>query len=127
MRRAALLALLAGLAVAAAGCMGGGHHGDDANRPVEPGARKIPVGATSFEFDPDEITIDAGEDVTIVLTSDDVSHDFVIDGQGGHIVGTDGSGTARGGLRIDKRGSYEFYCSLPGHRDGGMEGTVVVE
>jgi plastocyanin len=85
------------------------------------------VAATSFEFDPDEITVDAGEDVAIVLTSDDISHDFVIDGQGGHIVGTDGSGTERGGLTIDKRGEYTFYCSLPGHRDGGMEGTVVAK
>lgn len=127
MRRLALLVPITALALGAAGCMGGGHHGDDANQPVEPGARKIPVSATSFEFDPDEITVEAGEDVAIVLSSDDVSHDFVVDGQGGHIVGTDGAGTARGGLTIDKRGKYTFYCSLPGHRDGGMEGTIVVE
>jgi plastocyanin len=126
MRRIALPISAVALALLAAGCMNGGHH-DDANQPVEPGARKIPVAATSFEFDPDEITVDAGEDVTIVLTSDDISHDFVVDGQGGHIVGTDGSGTERGGLNIDKPGKYDFYCSLPGHRDGGMEGTVVVK
>ena len=125
MRRFALLVPIAALALGAAGCMDG-HH-DEANQPVEDGARRIPVAATSFEFDPDEITLDAGEDVAIVLTSDDISHDFVIDGQGGHIVGTDGSGTERGGLTIDKPGEYAFYCSLPGHRDGGMEGTVVVE
>jgi plastocyanin len=124
MRRFVLPVTVAALALVAAACSG---HSEHANKPVEPGARKVPIEATSFEFAPDEITADAGEDLAIVLNSDDISHDFVIDGQGGHIVGTDGSGTARGGLTIDKPGSYTFYCSLPGHRDGGMEGTIVVK
>ena len=24
-------------------------------------------------------------------------------------------------------GAYEFYCAIPGHREGGMEGTLTVE
>ena len=24
-------------------------------------------------------------------------------------------------------GEYEFYCSVPGHREGGMVGTLIVE
>ena len=40
------------------------------------GARTIAVSATSFEFEPAEITVTAGEDVAIALTSDDVLHDL---------------------------------------------------
>jgi plastocyanin len=58
----------------------GGHgemdHG--ANTPVAPGARPIDVTGSSYEFEPGEITIQAGEDVAIVLTATDIQHDFTI-------------------------------------------------
>ena len=44
--------------------MGGGmDHGESS--PVADGARRIDVAATSFEFDPKEITITAGEDIAM--------------------------------------------------------------
>lgn len=111
------------------GMDGGSGHGDidhDESSPVEDGARRIEVAATSFEFDPSEITIDAGEDVAIVLTSDDLLHDFAVEGLDVHVAATKGE-TNEGGLRADEPGEYAFYCTVEGHREGGMEGVLVVE
>jgi plastocyanin len=103
----------------------GGGNGEGANSPLTPDAREIRVSSDTFSFSPEKITLDAGEAVTIVLTSDDIFHDFVVEGQG-HIVGAKGGQTAKGGLRIDEPGTYTFWCSVPGHRSAGMEGTIVV-
>jgi len=102
-----------------------GHDGE-ANTPMVDGAREIEVTGTSFAFDPEEITVAAGEDVTIVLTADDILHDFTVEDAEGHVA-ADAGETASGGLRIDEPGTYTFYCSVEGHREAGMEGTLVVE
>lgn len=105
-----------------------GHDMDahDESTPVADGARRIDVAATSFEFDPGEITVTAGEDVAIVLISDDLLHDFTIDGIDVHVAADRGE-TAEGGLRVDEPGEYTYYCTIAGHREAGMEGTLVVE
>lgn len=102
-------------------------HGDhNESTPVADGARRIEVAATSFEFHPDEITVTAGEDIAIVLTSDDLLHDFTIDDIEVHVAADRGE-TAEGGLRVDEPGEYTYYCTIAGHREAGMEGTLVVE
>ncbi len=113
------------------GTMGGGmgHDGamgHDETSPVADGARRIEVTARSFQFDPEEITVTAGEDVAIVLTSEDLLHDFTIDEIDAHVA-ADADETSEGGLRADEPGRYTFYCTVAGHRDAGMEGTLIVE
>lgn len=113
------------------GSMGGGmgHDGTmghDEASPIAEDARRIEVTARSFEFDPDELTVTAGEDVAIVLTSEDVLHDFTIDELDAHVA-ADAHETDEGGLRADEPGRYTFYCTVAGHRDAGMEGTLIVE
>lgn len=100
--------------------------GHDETTPVVEGARRIEVTARSFEFDPDELTVTAGEDVAIVLSSEDILHDFTVDDLDAHVA-ADGDETAEGGLRADDPGRYTYYCTVPGHREAGMEGTLIVE
>jgi plastocyanin len=89
------------------------------------GAREVKVEASNFEFDPDKITIDAQEEIALDLKSNDNPHDFAVEGLG--LIADVGAGDdSVQRLRIDQPGSYTFFCTLPGHRDGGMEGTLVV-
>ena len=113
------------------GTMGGGmgHDGamgHDETSPVADGARRIQVAARSFEFDPEEITVSVGEDIAIVLTSEDLLHDFTIDELDAHVA-ADADETNEGGLRAEEPGRYTFYCTVAGHRDAGMEGTLIAE
>jgi plastocyanin len=103
--------------------MGGAH---DEPSDVAEGARQIEVTGSSFNFDPDEIEVAAGEEVAIVLTSTDILHDFTIDELDAHVAADEGE-TATGGLRADEPGRYTFYCTVAGHREAGMEGTLIVE
>lgn len=117
----------------------GGDHGDmddsemdddemdhGANTPVAPDARPIEVSGSSYAFDPVELTVRAGEDVAIVLTATDIEHDFTVDDLDAH-VSAGAAETAEGGLRADDPGTYTYYCSVEGHREAGMEGTLTVE
>jgi heme/copper-type cytochrome/quinol oxidase subunit 2 len=66
-----------------------------------------------------------GEDVTIALTSKDTAHDLYVKGLG-HIVHAAKGETAKGGLRIDRPGTYQFWCTVSGHKEGGMRGILTV-
>lgn len=106
----------------------GMHHGPngaDANNPVVAGAREIPVEAGALTFAPKRLQLTAGEDVTIVLTSIDIAHDLYVDGVG-HVVHAAARKTAKGGLMIDEPGTYKFWCTIKGHKAGGMVGTITV-
>ena len=105
------------------GHMGGGHN---ESSDVADDARRIEVTATSFEFDPDEIRVEVGENVAIALSSEDILHDFTIDELDAHVAADRGE-TEEGGFTADEPGRYTYYCTVAGHRDAGMEGTLVVE
>ena len=101
----------------------GGH---DESSDVADDARRIEVVGSSFRFDPDEIRAEAGENLAVVLTSKDILHDFTIDELDAHVAAAPGK-TEEGGFAADKPGRYTYYCTVAGHRDAGMEGTLIVE
>ncbi len=57
-----------------------------------------------------------------------IPHDISLEGNGandkGEVVQDGGTSTIKTTL---KAGKYTFYCSVPGHREGGMEGTLTVK
>jgi plastocyanin len=84
------------------------------------------VQARNFEFSPDRLQAGAGEEIALRLHSEDSSHNLAIDGLG-TVADVSGGETTTARLRIDEPGKYTYFCTVPGHRDGGMEGTITVK
>jgi len=148
MKKLAALLVLALAAFALVAC-GGDDDSDttsattDANgAAAAEGGEKAGAGGGSgstveFEADPsgelayttDSATAEAGE-VTIDFTNPQgLTHDVVIEDEGGEDVGGTeliGEGETSETVNL-KPGEYTFYCSVPGHREAGMEGTLTVE
>ena len=91
-----------------------------------PGATTIQVVARDFSFSPPELDIPAGRTVNVTLVNEgDLFHDITITALGfGLSASSDTS--ASGALTPPTPGRYEFFCSVPGHREAGMAGTLVV-
>jgi plastocyanin len=96
------------------------------------GASTVEVSAPadgSLAFDQTDLTTKAGA-VTINFDNPaSISHDVKVeDSAGAELGGTDlvsqGDATATVDLQP---GSYTFFCSVPGHRPAGMEGTLTVK
>lgn len=100
-------------------------HDEQAPAAVD-GAPEIAIRATSFAFEPAELAAEAGEPVNIALTSDDILHDFNLEDADFHLAAEAGE-TATGALKIGEPGTYTVYCSVAGHREAGMETTLVVQ
>jgi uncharacterized cupredoxin-like copper-binding protein len=59
----------------------------------------------------------------------DIPHDVTIEDESGQELGaTDVITGSTAETTVDLQpGTYTFYCSVPGHRDQGMEGTLTVD
>jgi plastocyanin/mono/diheme cytochrome c family protein len=110
--------------------------GDKQTEPVEEdqsGANADGAAATEIEaldslaFSETELTLKPGD--TITMTNDGfLEHDFTVDELGIHEVTPGNGDTVTITIPEDAAsGDYEFYCSVPGHREGGMAGTLTVE
>lgn len=150
MKKVAALLVLALAAFALVACGGGS---DTTSSSTEPAAEATTEGnanagagskegggtgeTLSFEADPEgalaytttEATAKAG---TVTVEFDNpqaLTHDVAIEDSSGAEVGkteliADGTDTTTVDL---KPGTYTFYCTVPGHREAGMEGTLTVE
>jgi plastocyanin len=84
------------------------------------------TGTDALKFEPTQLTAAAGT-ITVTLTSEEaVEHDFVIEEIGDVEVVYSGPGETNSGTVDLEAGTYTFYCSIPGHRTAGMEGTLTV-
>lgn len=85
--------------------------------------------AKDIAYDPKEITIQASDlPVTIILDNTGAAeHNFVIDSLDIEVTAAPGTSAEIVIPAGTAAGTYEFYCSIPGHKEAGMVGTLVVQ
>ena len=99
-----------------------------ADRAIEASAQQVTIAASDLRFDPEDIHVRAGEWVSLRLVNDDpVFHDWMVEGV--ENVDTPARPGQTSAIRfiIDTPGTYPVLCSVPGHADAGMVGTLVVD
>ncbi len=118
----------AGEAEAEGGATGGGE--PEAKAPSGPGGTvQLEADPTDLAYDTTELSSKPGK-VTIDFTNPSaLEHDVAIEGEGkelasSELVANGGKATVSAELAP---GTYTFYCTVPGHREAGMEGTLVVK
>lgn len=127
-----VVVLLVWLGMASWGGRGwmGGHMGwrgstSSTTETVE-GARQVDVEAGELWFDPTTVEVTAGEPVNLrLVNTGDAFHDLTVPAADVVLAAEPGEETA-GSVEFPEAGRYEFYCSVPGHAQGGMRGTIVV-
>jgi plastocyanin len=91
----------------------------------------------SFEADPGgqlaytttEATAKAGKVTVDFKNPQGLTHDVAIENSSGKTVGQTeliAEGETSTSVNL-KPGTYHFFCTVPGHREAGMEGTLVVK
>lgn len=95
---------------------------------------------TEFRFAPSSVTIEAGGEASLLLQNDgSTEHNWVLMSEAiaSESEFADGNvlfeALVQPGQRLaiafqaPPRGSYQVICSIPGHFDAGMEGSLAVE
>lgn len=140
-----LLALAAGLVVLA-GCGSSSSTSSSASTPAAtptaPAKTTVtaPAGAGQaltlaanpegqLKYDKTSLTAKAGAVSIAFANMSPVAHNVTIESSSGATVGA--TPTFQGGAKTLavtlKPGTYKFFCSVPGHRQAGMEGTLTVQ
>jgi uncharacterized cupredoxin-like copper-binding protein len=83
----------------------------------------------ALKFTATSLSTKAGPVAIDFTNNSPIGHNMTIESSAGTVVGatpTFSGGSKKLSLNL-KPGTYKFYCSVPGHRQAGMEGTLTVQ
>ena len=144
-RPGALCFLLLPVFVVLVACSGSGAPEGPPPTPVSPANGVLTVRAFEMGYEPSVIALPQDEEVRIELENDGVIlHSFKVDNldadviesrssgplsgkEGQLFVGADAGGDGTLVFVPRASGTFAFYCTLEGHRQFGMEGTLIVQ
>ena len=144
MRRASAVACVAVVAALGLVACGGGSDNNDTTAAATPppatttggggagGSSTVNISTpsgTDLAYNQKDVSAKAGTVTIDFQNNEAISHDVAVESSSGDTVGqTDlvASGTANTTVDLQP-GTYQFFCTVPGHRQAGMEGTLTVK
>ena len=126
---------LAGLMVLATGFFGAEfiHENEEEERAhaaaeAEASKPDLIVHAIDINWKEKELKIGPGNVGIQMVNEGSIAHTFVLEGvTSGRKLSTPGAGDRDTAKFELQPGSYVYFCDVPGHRQGGMEGTLIVD
>ena len=144
MRRVSAVLIVAALAVVGLAACGGSSN-DNSTTAASTPASTTPAGGgaagggstvdistpsgSDLAFDQKTVSAKAGNVTIDFDNKQPLQHDVAVADSSGKVLGqTDlvSSGTANATVDLQP-GTYTFYCTVPGHREAGMQGTLTVK
>jgi len=144
MRRVSAVLIVAALAVVGLAACGGSSN-DNSTTAASTPASTTPAGGgaagggstvdistpsgSDLAFDQKSVSAKAGNVTVDFDNKQPLQHDVAVADSSGKVLGqTDlvSSGTANATVDLQP-GTYTFYCTVPGHREAGMQGTLTVK
>ena len=121
MRRIYIVTAILGLLAAACGGGGAASTGGQSDRTT------IEATLTEFTFAPKSWEVPAGKPVRIVIhNKGTLEHDFTIDALKIAVKAQPGKDTTKD-FNVIAPGTYTVHCTVAGHTESGMVGTLVVK
>jgi plastocyanin len=95
--------------------------------PSGPQPAEIKIVSLEFKYSPARVLAPARHAVTIILDNSgaETEHGIFVPALGFRLEAKPG-GIARKTAVFDEPGEFEFSCDLPGHREAGMKGMLIV-
>lgn len=128
LRWARALAAVVAVALLVGGCGGTGGGQDPgpttSTRSTAAAGDVLNVEGTEYSYTPSALKAPAGQATIRFTNRGAVEHDFLIDAFNVHLIAKPGK-TAEVTVTLTP-GTFTTYCSIPGHRQNGMEGTLTV-
>ncbi len=96
--------------------------------PATPAPSSITVLAKDIEYGTKEIRVKVGQQLTVELDNiGALEHNLLIDELSVDIANVAAGSKKSATFTPQAAGQYEFYCNVPGHREAGMVGKLIVE
>jgi len=93
-----------------------------------PSEQIVRITASEWKFQPAQLTVEAGVPVQLTeLNGGTIQHDFSIEALGINLPLLDPGKSQSVRFIPTKKGTFEFKCTVPGHAEAGMKGTITVK